>query len=195
METNKSFIPSEGEEYIGDFFDNIGIKYEAQRKISSLKFDTKQYRIADFYLPKFKVCVEFLGLWNSHGNEEYKIKKQVYKQNNLPCVYLYPDNLATIDYTFDKRIQKELKRFGLIAELRAYYFYKFKKSHKLKDRLAITLLAIGVILYKLITNTQKLDEFVLIGIAILIAAYQTRLIRNIYLDIFKRNKFSLGELY
>jgi len=44
---------SEGEEFIMDFFKQYGIKYQFQKNIEGLKDDTKAFRVADFYLPKF----------------------------------------------------------------------------------------------------------------------------------------------
>jgi hypothetical protein len=193
MEKNQSVKPSEGEEYIADFFKDVGIKYEFQKEIPSLKFDVKQFRKADFYLPRYKVYVEFFGLWNNNGNEDYRIKKQVYKQNDIPCVYLYPENLGIIEYTFDKRIQAELKKHHLKEELRKYHFHKLRRSSELWNRIGIAGLALGVIFYKLISNSQKMDEFVLIGAMLLIVLFQTYWIRDLYRDIFKRNKFYLSE--
>lgn len=59
--TNKQIHKeSEGEEFLKDFFDEVGIKYRSEEVINALKGDYKQYRITDFYLPQYKIYVEFL---------------------------------------------------------------------------------------------------------------------------------------
>lgn len=56
--------------------------------------DYADYRIADFYIPKYKVYLEFLGMWkNLEAKKKYIQKMNIYKQNDIPCIYIYPDNL------------------------------------------------------------------------------------------------------
>src|SRR5690242_4591361 len=113
----EQYIPTEGEEFLLDFFLLYGIKFETQKKIYYLKNDCKQYRTADFYLPRYKVYVEFFGLWNSTGSDEYKLKKDAYRRNQIPCVYIYPENLGILQFTFDKRLQTVLQAHNLSKEL------------------------------------------------------------------------------
>lgn len=102
---------SEGEEIIEMYLDDQGIKYQREVEITGLRGDTKSVRRADFYLPRYKVYLEFLGEWNTpKGREEYHIKKDVYKNNNIPCIYIYPENLGILDFIFRKRLQKELEK-------------------------------------------------------------------------------------
>lgn len=81
--------------------------------------DSKAYRIADFYLPKYKIYLEYFGQWNKHedANIRYKEKKKVYSMNDIPCIYLYPENLGIIEYTLDFRIKTELKKRKMTKEL------------------------------------------------------------------------------
>ena len=123
MNTQSDYKPSEGEEFLGDFLFSIGIEFEEQKRIENLKNDSKLYRTADFYLPKYKVYVEFFGLWNNMGNDDYKQKKEVYRKNNIPCIYLYPENLGIIEYIFDKRLQIVLEKHDLKKELLAYKIF------------------------------------------------------------------------
>jgi len=113
---------TEGEIFISDFLKSKNIKVQDQVKIGNLKNDSKFYRVADFYLPKYKVYIEYLGQWDKseEANIRYKEKKQVYTKNNIPCIYLYSENLGIIEYIFDKRLKVELKKYNLKKELFSY---------------------------------------------------------------------------
>ena len=195
MNKQSDYKPSEGEEFLEDFLLSLGIEFESQKRIENLKNDTKQFRTADFYLPKYKVYIEFFGLWNNTGNDEYKQKKEVYRQNNIPCVYLYPENLGIIEYTFDKRVQVVLEKHNLKNELRAYKIFKFKTTPELKNRIAylvVALFCIITILLPIKLNTT--GYFALTGLSLIII-FQVYQLYQLYLDVFKRNKFALDNLY
>ncbi len=113
---------TKGEKIIEFFLEDEGLKYEAEVEIHTLESGIKKYRRADFYLPKYKVYLEFLGQWNTkNGKERYNKKKTIYKQNNIPCIYIYPDNLGAIKYLFYMRLAEILKNDPeLKPELRKY---------------------------------------------------------------------------
>lgn len=186
--------PSEGEEYLSDFFACMRIKFESEKKIEGLKNDSKQYRTADFYLPKFKVYVEFFGLWNKAGNEEYKQKKEVYWMNKIPCIYIYPENLGIIGYTFDKRIQLELKKHGMTQELKKYKLYKLRESAELKNRCGILAICIFLLCIAFFSIELKSLDWSVVILISLIGLYQIFNLYELYRDIFKRNKYSLDNL-
>jgi hypothetical protein len=121
---------SEGEIYIAEFFRNEGIKFIKQFRIDDLKGDSKDYRIADFYLPKYKLYLEFFGRWNVNedSRKTYLEKKQVYFLNNKPCIYLYPENLGIIEHTFKYRAKKELKKHRMKWQLFQFRKYLFLKN-------------------------------------------------------------------
>ncbi len=100
---------TEGEQIIEQFFQDMEIKYSTNYKITHLKGDSKEYRECDFYLPKFKMHVEFFGLWNVSEAEKqrYREKKRVYQLNGIPCIYLYPENLGPLEQLFQMRMEKE----------------------------------------------------------------------------------------
>jgi hypothetical protein len=101
---------SPGEEAIEEFLQEKGINFEREKKIPKLKDDYADYRVADFYLPRYKVYVEFLGKWDSEeGRAKYQKKKEIYKKNNIPCVYLYPDNFGILDVILRRRLRDTLK--------------------------------------------------------------------------------------
>lgn len=118
---------SEGELFLESFFRNNKIKFQAEKAIRNLKADSHEYRVADFYLPRFDIYVEFQGLWNnSKGDRErYKDKMRTYSKNGVPCVYLYPENLGTIEYTFHARMLKILKQNQMKSQLFKYKFFRF----------------------------------------------------------------------
>lgn len=110
---------SEGEIYIQEFLEEENIKYIFGRKIDFLVGDNKAYRVADFYIPRYNLYVEFCGRWNKNEEERkrYNEKRNVYDKNNVACIYLYPDNLGWIKYLFNYRAMKELKDRGKKKDL------------------------------------------------------------------------------
>lgn len=124
--------PSEGEKIIQMFLDEEGIKYKPEEEIYGLKNDYEHHlRRADLYLPRYKVYVEFFGQWNvDREKPRYKEKKAVYKDNKIPCVYIYPENLGTLKYLFYMRLKKELETHNMKKEMHKYKFDIFKKVTK-----------------------------------------------------------------
>jgi hypothetical protein len=100
-----------GEEAIRDFFEVEGIRYKQEIEIPNLKGDTKKWRRADFYLPEYEVYFEYVGRWNEKkAQKEYKEKMKLFEQNRLPCIYVYPNELATLRQTFYMKLQQNLVR-------------------------------------------------------------------------------------
>jgi hypothetical protein len=121
---------SEGEEYIAEYFDAIEMEYRRQHVIENLDDKYASYRKADFYLPKYKVMVEFAGGWNRSEEERirYRKKKEVYKSNGIPCIWIYPDNLGVLHYIFHKRLETVLGNHGLEKSLFRYRLAQFWKE-------------------------------------------------------------------
>jgi len=103
---------TEGEEIIRLFLEDEGIEFKQEAEIPNLRGDFADLRTADFYLLQYKVYVEFFGQWNAGDKhrERYKSKKEVYKNNNVPCVYLYPENLGILKFVFKRRLKAELTK-------------------------------------------------------------------------------------
>jgi len=123
--------PSEGEELIGEFFKEKNIKYKPEFELKNLKEDTVSKRIADFYLPKYKVFLEFFGRWNvsEEAKEKYRAKKKVYYINDIPCIYLYPENLGILDFIFKRRLRKLLQsRKDRKWQLIKFYWESFQEE-------------------------------------------------------------------
>jgi hypothetical protein len=181
--------PTEGEEFVMDFLKEIGIKFEREKKIVGLEKDSKPYRIADFYLPKFGVYIEFFGLWNKNiKDEDYKLKKLVYRNNGIPCVYLYPENLGVISFSLDKRIQKTLIENGKYKELTKYRWFKIYKS--IQDRIFLIALMILFLYLSLIPPT----DYRMSAVVAIVAIYQLYKIYKIYYAVFVTNKYTLVHL-
>lgn len=121
---------SEGEDYIAEYFDAIDMEYREQYVIEGLDDKFAGYRIADFYLPKYQVMVEFAGRWNRSEDERirYRHKKEVYKANGIPCVWIYPDNLGVLHYIFHKRLESVLGNHRLEKGLLRYRLAQFWKE-------------------------------------------------------------------
>ena len=119
---------SDGEDLIEIYLDEIGMLYKTEVKIHNLKGDYASYRVADFYLPGYGIYVEFLGRWNvsEFDKSKYRTKRKMYKKNNIPCAYLYPDNLGILDFIFIRRVKEVLKqhkkRFALFRFNSKFFF-------------------------------------------------------------------------
>ena len=123
---------SEGEDYIAEYFDAIEMEYRRQHVIEGLSDNFSSYRVADFYLPKYKIMVEFAGRWNRSEDERkrYRNKKEVYKANGIPCLWLYPDNLGVLHYIFHKRFEAVLGNHSLEKGLLRYRLTQFWKEDR-----------------------------------------------------------------
>ncbi len=186
---------SEGEEYLQDFFEAIGIKSQLEKEIPGLLGDCKQYRKADFFLPEFNMYVEFLGMRSIAAREEYNIKKNVYQANNIPCVYIYPENLGIIKYIFDKRIQVELFNKNLYKELRRYRIFKLKSSGEFQGRVAGIIATSFVIILKGVSIQHKnIADYLMLSTVLLVGIYQIFKLSKLYHRIFNKNKFALDKL-
>jgi hypothetical protein len=116
---------SEGELFISEYFKFKNISFEREVRLNNLKYDDNfKYRDADFFLKKYGVYIEFNGLWNNSKEDRvrYRVKKEVYRKNNLPCIYLYPENLGIIDFVFSKRLIEELNKKSMTKQLRMFQF-------------------------------------------------------------------------
>lgn len=124
----KTKEPSEGELFISEYLKFKNISFKREVRLHNLKFDDDfKYRDVDFFLKKYGVYIEFNGRWNNTKEDRirYRVKKEVYRKNNLPCIYLYPENLGIIDFVFTKRLIEELKKKSMTKQLRLFQFKRF----------------------------------------------------------------------
>ena len=175
---------TEGEEFIAEYLTYNKIDFLAQYEIHFLKGDDKKYRKADFYLPKYKVYLEFEGAFNSDSyKDRYISKKAVYEKNKIPCIYLYPENLGIIRYIFPKRMESLLRKHQMNRELSKFHFAQLKDA-RLQN--IILFLVACLFIYANIPGTAEASQLWLwIGVAT--AIYQMRLViisvRNIRVGI------------
>lgn len=119
---------TEGEKIIEYYLEDQEIKFEREVEILNLLNDTKSCRRADFFLPKYKVYLEFLGKWNDYEKRQaYLEKMKVYELNDIPCVYIYPDNLGALDIIFRMRLQKQFEKYSKLSHQQLLFnFWKLK---------------------------------------------------------------------
>jgi hypothetical protein len=164
---------SEGEEFIEEFFLDEGIKYEVQKKITNLTGDSKSFREADFYIPKFNIYVEFFGLWNvsEAEKERYREKKRVYYANKIPCIYLYPENLGFLKYAFNYRVKQELKRKGMRKELFKFKLFLYGQNNKYG--IALLFFIVGYLLnaFNIFGNNLYLSFLIMLAMVALLMIY------------------------
>lgn len=162
--------PSEGEVYLAEYFRGEGISFTAEKEIVGLAKDSKKYRKADFYLDKYNLYVEFFGRWNNtkEDRERYREKKKVYYDNKIPCVYIYPENLGIIEFSFPRRAIKTFKDHKMSRELfkfRLKYVWLYKQGNIIYFLLALVILVFGDFSWK--------EDSIIYSILILIPIYQT----------------------
>ncbi len=148
--------PSEGEVFLREFLSDEGIKFQTEVRLPPLKNDTKSFRIADFYLPRLKVYIEFLGRWNrsEEDKNKYREKIKVYEQNKIPCMFIYPENLGIIHYTFRYRLRQILTKYNLKPEL-----FRFNLMQMVIDRIASILWLIIVFVFLIVTLVSEKGEY------------------------------------
>lgn len=140
--------PSEGELFLQEYFESEGISYKTEVPIIGLKNDPKAYRLADFYLSNYGIYVEFLGKWfvSENEKERYREKKRVYEENDIPCIFLYPENLGIIDFILPSRAIKEFKKYELNKGLwlfRLKFLWMYKSENIILAILLLSALIFG----------------------------------------------------
>lgn len=125
-----NMIESIGEDLIADFLEESVITFERNKFIPQLKDDDKFFREADFYLPDYGVYLEFLGLWNNPADKvRYKQKMAVYHKNKIPCIYIWPDNLGTLNWMFKRRLRETLLKYDLKRTLFKFEWESFQEEN------------------------------------------------------------------
>ena len=104
---------SPGERAVKAELIHMGLDFEEQHEIHGLKDDIKGNRRSDFYLTEHDIHIEVLGNWKNDGRhdhhiEEYKKKMEVYKNNNIDCIYIYPNQLTHSNIIIKKHIKEIL---------------------------------------------------------------------------------------
>jgi hypothetical protein len=107
---------SEGEKMIANALRELNLRYIPEYFLDNLEYDSKKYRLIDFYLPKEDIYIEFNGGVNAFGDEKrknelarYAEKEIVLKKNNLRVINLYPQDLARTQYMISEGVSKYIK--------------------------------------------------------------------------------------
>jgi hypothetical protein len=177
---------SEGEIYLAHLFKKWGIAFEKQKKIEGLKGDSRSYRVADFYLPKYNVYIEFNGHYRDHRSQ-YDEKIKVYKTNKIPCVFLYPENLGFIQFVFDQRIQQVLSECNMIKELKSYRLKKLRQEGI--ERILWFIVSL-VALFSVIVNANNFKSSIEIMVIIsFVSIYNSYSFLLLWRSIYKDNSY------
>ncbi|MBT3940851.1 DUF308 domain-containing protein [Candidatus Woesearchaeota archaeon] len=113
---------TDGERQVARTLRRLHIRYIPEYYIGKLRGDSKSYRISDFYLPREKIHIEFLGNWNTserHRNQ-YKYKMAMYHENHIKHINIFPNQLFNITWVLKRELRrvkegKPVKRGGLIS--------------------------------------------------------------------------------
>lgn len=118
--------PTEGEQVVYEFLESLGIEFIHNCRIEGLKYDTASCRIADFYIPKFDLVIEFNGAYRTEA-ARYREKREAYKKNGVPFIELYPDNLGVLGSIFWMRVRKSLEESNS-KKLRKFKWFMFNRG-------------------------------------------------------------------
>ena len=113
------------------------------------------------------------------ANEIIKAK-DVYFQNKIPCVYIYPENLGILKYVFQKRMIKKLKIFKLNKEL-----FSFRLKLLINDRgnlFGVLILTLPILIFGDFNWKDDSGIYLILGGVILYQLY--RLIQG-YFKFFR----------
>lgn len=159
---------SEGEEFISLFLQDEKIEYREEELIEKLKGDSKSYRRADFFLPRYNVYIEYFGQWNNEKEKpRYREKRQVYIRNKIPCIILYPENLGIIDFVFHKRLEYVFNRYKMETERKKYYYDLIKTD--IIDKVLIGSFGLILIILNYDSQINLFDNnWLLVGLGILL---------------------------
>ena len=121
-------VKSKAEKQIADYFTEHGIRYiyEYPAKTDALVFK-KTFAKPDFYLPDYKVYVEYWGLANTSKDyrKNMKWKMAQYYENKIRFVSLYRNNLENLDWVFRRKFREvtgfELSPSTALAPSKANY--------------------------------------------------------------------------
>ncbi len=103
LKTKQGFIVgSYGEQKIANFLFDNRIKSAYEGKILIFKKEG-QICTPDFWLPKFKVYIEFYG---GHPKSWKKkvMKNRLYKKHKIPCVFITPAELRDLGYYLGREV-------------------------------------------------------------------------------------------
>lgn len=97
-QAKKCRVRSKAEKRVANFFTDQGIKFVYEKK---LRLDRVTLH-PDFYLPEFKVYVEYWGLADSDPDYDntHRAKLRLYREHNIPIISIYPRHISNLRANF-----------------------------------------------------------------------------------------------
>ena len=86
----------------------LGIAYVPRYYLGQLRGDYRDYRIADFYLPRERAIIVTCGTWESSGEEieAYSRDRYIYNENSITFIYIYPDDWLNIGSVLKRKLDE-----------------------------------------------------------------------------------------
>jgi hypothetical protein len=127
-----------GEKLIEAVLDKHKIRYDRRKKMK-LKKDTKNYRIPDFYLPDYKLVIEFFGSWLVPENKKFEERERkrfmekvgAYHQSHIHTLYLYPTQLIDAEKLIVKAT-KQISNLPVTYRKPLYWNIPWMKERKIE---------------------------------------------------------------
>ena len=103
IKTKQGFIVrSRGEQKIANFLAENRIKSAYESK--TLIFEKEgQICVPDFWLPKFKMYIEFYG-GHPKAWKKKVMKNKLYKKHKIPCIFITPAELRDLEYYLKREL-------------------------------------------------------------------------------------------
>ncbi len=117
---------TEGETVVKNALRDLDIRYVPEYIIDGLVDDTKTYRLADFYLPKEDIYIEFNGsgeliedpVQKEEHVKRYAEKRRVYKKNGFRLIEIYPTQLGACQKVLSEAISQWIKEGRYNSEIK-----------------------------------------------------------------------------
>ena len=111
-------VRSYAEKTVADYLTGAGIEYQYEKPAKSRRFlSFKQIARPDFYLPEYRVFVEYWGLVGADDEgtrrsyrERMGYKMSQYRRHNIKVVSLYPADLEHLDSAFRTKLRELTSR-------------------------------------------------------------------------------------
>jgi len=123
LRTKKGFlVRSKGEQTIANFLHDNNIQNSYESKTLIFK-EEGQICVPDFYLPKYKIYIEFYG-GHPKAWKKKVMKNKLYKNHKIPCIFITPAELRDLNYYLMGELGKGkesiiiLKKLNKINQLR-----------------------------------------------------------------------------
>ncbi|MDE1853271.1 MAG: hypothetical protein KGI38_05940 [Thaumarchaeota archaeon] len=105
-------VRSNSERVIADYFSRSGVRYVYEQPAVS-RWGLRRISRPDFYLPDYRVYVEYWGLVNlpdtfarSKYQRSMKWKMEQYRRNGIRCISLHPRELRDLDAAFRFKLEQ-----------------------------------------------------------------------------------------